>query len=125
MNKIRSRKRAKSESIPRKKNSWIGSAADWLTVKLGLERQLTASMLMKILWIGFLALIYIFFQHNMDKLIRNNEIANRKVDESRADYISNKSRYLYASKQSEIEKRLERIGFDNTESPVKISTTKP
>lgn len=125
MNEIRSRHRGRTISTPkqRKKNR-LAIAADWLTLNLGLEKRLTAPVLAKILWIGLLAIVYIYFQHNFDRLIRKTEQAETLLEQKRAMFISHKSRYLYSSKQSEIEKKLEGRGFTNAQSPVKISTNK-
>ena len=125
MNEIRSRHRGRTLSTPkqRKKNR-LAIAADWLTLNLGLEKRLTAPVLAKILWIGLLAIVYIYFQHNFDRLIRKTEQAETLLEQKRAMFISHKSRYLYSSKQSEIEKKLQGRGFTNAQSPVKISTNK-
>jgi hypothetical protein len=125
MNQIRSRSRGRTVSTPKqRKKNWLTSAADWLTLKLGLDQRLTAPVLAKILWVGLLAIVYIYFQHNFDRLIRKTEQAETVLEQKRAMYISHKSRYLFASKQSEIEKKLEGKGFTNAQSPVKISTSK-
>ncbi|MCD8539022.1 MAG: hypothetical protein LRY55_04100 [Leadbetterella sp.] len=122
MNQFRRRRSPDSVPVPRKK-SWLNSAADWITLKLGLEERLTAPALARILWLGVLTVVYIYFQHNFDRLIRDTEKAEKVLAEKRAMYISHKANYLFASKQSEIEKRLE--GFTNGQSPVKISTQTP
>lgn len=72
-----------------------------------------------------LAVVYIYFQHNFDRLIRDTEKAEKVLEEKRAMYISHKANYLFASKQSEIEKKLEGKGFTNAQSPIKISTQTP
>lgn len=120
MNQFRRRKPIKA--IPAKRrNSWLSSAADWITLKLGLEQRLTPVALSRILWIGALAVVYIYFQHNFDRLIRENAEAGKTLEKRRATYISHKANYLFASKQSEIEKKLK--GFTNAQSPIKIQTT--
>ncbi len=121
MNKIRSRQPREASAPAKPKNLWLNNAANWLTLKLGLEKRLTATTLAKILWVGALAVVYIYFQHNFDRLIRKTEKAEKSLEEMRAMYISHKATYLFASKQSEIEKKLEGKGFTNGQSPVKIS----
>lgn len=122
MNQFR-RRRSQNPVPAKKKKSWLNSAADWITLKLGLEERLTAPALARILWVGVLTVVYIYFQHNFDRLIRDTEKAEKVLEEKRAMYISHKANYLFSSKQSEIEKRLE--GFTNAQSPVKISTQNP
>lgn len=130
MNQIRSRNHSDEGAMAKPKrvwkiNLWLNNAAEWLSLKFGLEERLTASFLVKILWLGLLAIIYIYFQHNFDKLIRKTDKAAEVVEQKRATYISYKAKYLYASKQSEIEKKLEGKGFTNGQSPVKISVKNP
>ncbi len=122
MNQFRRRKPVKA-APEKRRNGWLNSAADWITLKLGLEQRLTPAALSRILWIGALAVVYIYFQHNFDRLIRETEKAEKTLEERRAVYISHKANYLFASKQSEIEKKLK--GFTNAQSPVKISTQTP
>ncbi|WP_367913814.1 FtsL-like putative cell division protein [Leadbetterella sp. DM7] len=124
MNQFRHRK-SKEAARPQKRKRWLSSAADWITLKLGLEERLTPVALARILWVGMLAVVYIYFQHNFDRLIRNTEKAEKVLEEKRAMYISHKANYLFASKQSEIEKKLEGKGFTNAQSPIKISMQNP
>ena len=119
------RPRNSHQKVSKAKNIWLNSAADWLTQKLGLEERLTASVLSKVLWVVILTVIYIYFQHNFDRLIRKTDKAAKVVEEKRATYIYHKAKYLYASKQSEIEKKLEGRGFTNKQSPTKILVQNP
>lgn len=122
MNQFRPRSKSKKTSA-RRQNGWLTTAANWLTLRLGLEKRLTATTLAKMLWVGVLAFVYIYFQHNFDRLIRKTENAEKTVEERRSVYIYHKAKYLYSSKQSEIEKKLQGRGFTNQEPPIKISTT--
>lgn len=124
MNKIRFRSESKS-SPGRIKSGWFEKIIMWLNSRLGIEFRMSTPTLVKTVWIGFLALIYIYFQHNMDRLIRNTQKIEKEVAEKRAHFISKKSKYLFASKQSEIEKKLGEQGFDNNEPPVIISISNP
>lgn len=126
MNQVRVRS-SRVEDVPRinPPKNYLVDAADWLTQRLGLEKRLTSTALAKVLWVGFLALIYIYFQHSFDRLIRKTEKAEKAVDEQRALFISHKANYLFASKQSEIEKKLDGQGFTNGQSPIKISVVNP
>jgi hypothetical protein len=96
--------------------------AKWINSKIELEEHLTANFLRKLVFLMFLCTIYIFFQHNFDKLIRNLNNTEQQVKERKAAYISHKSKYLFASKQSEVEKKLEGKGFEKSnDPPIKIS----
>lgn len=100
---------------------FLSDTADWLTFNLGLEQRLSLSVLLKIMWVCFLVVVYIYFQHNYDKLVRKTADAEEAVDKKRAEYIYHKSKYLYSSKQSEIEKKLGDKGFSNQHPPIKIT----
>ena len=100
----------------------IDPLAKWVNKKLEIDERLSPATLRKVVWIGCLVLVYIFFQHNFDGLIRRLDKAEKQVNEQRAAYISHKSKYLYASKQSEIEKKLVERGFEkNALPPIKIA----
>jgi chromosome condensin MukBEF ATPase and DNA-binding subunit MukB len=96
--------------------------ANWINKKLEIDERLSTATLRKTMWVMFLILVYIFFQHNFDSLIRKLNKTERQVNEQRAAYISFKSSYMFASKQSEVEKKLENRGFEKSKNPpIKIS----
>lgn len=95
----------------------VDPLANWINKKVEIDEKLSPTTLRKSIWVMFLILIYIFFQHNFDHLIRKLNKTERQVNEHRAAYISYKSRYMYASKQSEVEKKLENRGFDKSKTP--------
>ncbi len=71
----------------------------------------------------FLVIIYIFFQHNFDSLIRRLDKTESEIKEKRAAYISHKSSYMFESKHSQVSKALEERGLNrNIEPPIKIVT---
>jgi Bacteriodetes cell division protein (FtsL-like) len=120
-----------SENLPRRKVenpranlfdfNVIDPLAEWINNKVELDEKLSRHTLRKILWIMLLITLYIFFQHNFDGLIRKLNKTSRDVNEARAAYISYKSKYMFASKQSEVEKKLAGRGFDqNGQPPIKI-----
>ncbi|MCP9766643.1 hypothetical protein EGI22_01900 [Lacihabitans sp. LS3-19] len=122
MSQNRSRKRVEPKRSRSFNFNLIEPLSKWVNQKLELDERLSPGTLRKVLWIGLMVTIYIFFQHNFDSLIRKLDRADRQVNEQRASFISHKSRYLYASKQSEIEKKLQDRGFEkNAQAPIKIA----
>jgi Bacteriodetes cell division protein (FtsL-like) len=118
----RTRKRVDNTQTKSRDFNIIDPLAKWINKKVEIDEKLSPTMLRKVFWIMFLITIYIFFQHNFDSLIRKLNTTERAVKEQRASYISYKSKYMFASKQSEVEKKLEGRGFEkNAQPPIKIS----
>ncbi len=93
----------------------------WIAEKIQFGNEIPTDMLKNIFWLSFLALIYIFLQYQYEGLLKKIAKARTEMEESRAAYISQKSRYMYASKQSEIAKKLSAEGLEeNITPPVKI-----
>ena len=96
---------------------------DWLEEKLNISEELPTGMLRKVCFAFFLVIIYIFFQHNFDSLIRRLDKTESEIKEKRAAYISHKSSYMFESKHSQVSKALEERGLNrNIEPPIKIVT---
>ena len=115
-------------TVSRKKPKFnvVDALASWINSKVEIEERLSVNVIRQILWIMLLVIIYIFFQHNFEGLIRRLNKTERSVNANRAAYISQKSKYMYASKQSEIEKKLLESGFQvNTNPPIKIEVNQP
>ncbi len=120
------RRKAEQANAPARarivQKSFIDRLAGWLNQRLDANERLSPSMLQKAIWVFVLVLIYIFIQHRFDGLIRKLETTETQLQEARASYISYKSKYLFASKQSELEKQLEPLGFEkNGKPPFKIA----
>lgn len=126
MSQNRPRRRVESESSKSFSFNLIDPMAKWVNRKLEIDERLSPATLRKVLWVGLLVTIYIYFQHNFDGLIRRLDRAEKLLNEQRASFISHKSRYLFASKQSEVERKLEQRGFEkNAQPPIKIAFEKP
>ncbi|MGL4631809.1 MAG: FtsL-like putative cell division protein [Leadbetterella sp.] len=105
--------------------STLDSFAKWLNEKLDIEERLSGRTIEYIVWFFSLMLIYIFIQHRYDGMIRAVEKAEIRLQESRASYIAYKSKYLFSSKQSELEKLLLPLGFEqNGQPPLKVTVEK-
>lgn len=119
------RRMATAEPARKKKYNLTAQAFRWVNQKLEIDEKISMSTFKKVVWLMALTVVYIFFQHNFDSLIRKLNKADTQLNEQRAAFISHKSKYLYASKQSEVEKKLENRGFKtNQEPPIKIAIKK-
>lgn len=92
-----------------------------LKEQFGTLPDLSSDLFYKVLWFAFLGVIYIFTQNQYDKLTYKVSRAKTEMNQKRAVYISKKADYMYASKHSEISRRLEARGLDkNLMPPIKI-----
>ena len=98
-----------------------GSIFSWLQEKLSLEgifdEGIPAKYIPKILFVTTLIIIYIGNNHYAEKTSRRIEQLEAEVDELRADYTSMKADYMYASKQSEVAKKVKKLGLEENEIP--------
>ena len=93
----------------------------WLTNRLELGDELPTETLRRIVWMGILGIFYIYVQHSYEGFIKKIDKARNEMEEKRAAYISQKSKYMFASKQSEIAKKLIDEGLEeNITPPTKI-----
>ena len=93
----------------------------WLTNRLELGDKLPTETLKHIIWVGFLGIFYIYVQHSYESYIKKIDKARIDMEEKRAAYISQKSKYMFASKQSEIAQKLKEDGLEeNITPPTKI-----
>ncbi|MBK8556845.1 MAG: hypothetical protein IPL65_14200 [Lewinellaceae bacterium] len=65
-----------------------------------------------VLFLGFLAIVYIANAHFAEKNVRGIQQLQREIKELKWDYISIKSETMYKSMQSQMDVSLERTGLD-------------
>ena len=75
----------------------------------------------KILFVMFLSLIYISNTHYAEKTTRAINRAQSEVEDLRADFTTLKADMMFASKQSEVARRVKTIGLkESVKPPYKI-----
>ena len=93
----------------------------WLQEKLSLEgifdNGIPGRYIPKILFVTLLIIFYIGNNHYAEKSARRIEQLENEVNELRADYTSLKADYMYASKQSEVAKKVKKLGLEENEVP--------
>ncbi|MEM8895615.1 MAG: FtsL-like putative cell division protein [Bacteroidota bacterium] len=78
-----------------------------------------------ILFLTGLGIFYIGNRHYTEKTIRKINMLEVQVEDLRADFTTLKSEYMYATKQSEVAKQVERLGLEVLkEPPTKITVQK-
>ncbi len=63
------------------------------------------------LFLSVLAVVYIYNGHYADKTTRNINALNKEIDELTYEYKTLKSEVMFRSKQSELAKAVEPLGF--------------
>jgi Bacteriodetes cell division protein (FtsL-like) len=81
------------------------------------EEGFPVQYLPKILFVTFLSLIYISNTHYAEKATRQIDRAQSEVEDLRADYTTLKSDVMFASKQSEVAKRVNELGLKESLNP--------
>jgi Bacteriodetes cell division protein (FtsL-like) len=71
----------------------------------------------KILFVMFIGLLYIGNTHYAEKTIRSIERAQTEVEDLRADYTTLKADVMFASKQSEVARRVKELGLKESVHP--------
>ena len=106
-----------------------GSLFSWVQNMIDLNRLMDEGIPLKyipqILFVTFITIFYIGNNHYAEKTTREIEKLEIEVEELRADYTSLKADYMYSSKQSEVAKKVEKLGLvENNIPPVKIIVEK-
>lgn len=76
-----------------------------------------------VLFISFLAFIYIANNYYAERKVRNINRLHKELKEIKYEHISTKSKLMQLSKQSQIAKKIELTGIKESTEPVKIITT--
>ena len=98
-----------------------GSLFSWIQNMIDLDGLLEEGIPLKyiphILFITFITIFYIGNNHYAEKTTREIEKLEIDVEELRADYTSLKADYMYSSKQSEVAKKVEKLGLKENDIP--------
>ncbi len=69
------------------------------------------------LYAAFLALVYIWSNHKTESTIRKINLLQVEVEDLRADVTTLEAEYMYASKQSEVAKKIGPLGIEEIDEP--------
>ena len=94
--------------------SLIGSK---LKVDSLFEKGLPAKYIPHTLFLTAIGIFYIGNNHWAEKTIRKIDKTRIEVEEFRADYTSLKADYMFASKQSEVARKVNKIGLKESHTP--------
>lgn len=87
------------------------------------EEGFPVQYLPKIMFVLFLSLLYISNTHFAEKTTRRIDHVQSEVEDLRADYTTLKSDLMFASKQSEVARKVKALGLkESLKPPTKVVT---
>jgi hypothetical protein len=98
-------------------NSIFSSIEKRLKLETYFEEGFPVQYLPKILFVLILGLLYIGNTHHAEKTVREINRAQSEVEDLRADYTTLKAEVMFASKQSEVARRVKELGLRESLNP--------
>lgn len=112
------------EKESKRKNNVFAKLESLFGMKGLLDEGVPVKYLPYILYIFFLLLIYIGNSHLSEKSVRKINRLEAEVEDLRADYTTLKAEYMLSGKQSEVARKVSKMGLEESlEPPNKIKTT--
>lgn len=106
----------------RKNGNFFGWLHRLLKLDDSLQEVIHVRFLPQLLFVVVLSIIYIANRHSAEKKVRAITKLEVQVEDLRADYHTLKAGYMFASKQSEVARKAERLGLlENSDSPILIT----
>lgn len=97
--------------------SFFSGVESRLRLESYFEEGFPVQYLPKILFVMILGLLYISNTHHAEKTVRKIDHVQTEVEDLRADYTTLKSDLMFASKQSEVARRVKAIGLKESSNP--------
>lgn len=101
----------------RKGRSMFSGLEDKIKLENYFEEGFPVEYLPKILYIMLLSLLYIGNTHYAEKTVRRINQIQAEVEDLRADYTTLKSDLMFASKQSELARKVKDLGLKESLTP--------
>lgn len=101
----------------KKKTSLFSMIGSKLRLDSLFEEGLPAKYIPHTLFLTVIGIFYIGNNHWAEKTIRKIDKMQVEVEELRADYTSLKADYMFASKQSEVARKVKKIGLIESYTP--------
>lgn len=119
-NQLKPKKSKKKKSEVHIDGTVIGRATHEVLAGKVLEQKRTFRLFPYLIFLAFLAFIYIGNDFALEKKVRKINALQKQLLELRYEYISVKSNLLNISKQSKLATKLESLGIKENKEPVKI-----
>jgi len=97
--------------------SWFSGLEKKLKLENYFEEGFPVQYLPKILFVMALGLLYISNTHYAEKTVRKISNIQAEVEDLRADYTTLKSDLMFASKQSEVARKVKTLGLKESLKP--------
>lgn len=117
-----------SSSSATRRPRWMVKLNRQLDLNRWLGGRLPVEMMPKALWVAGLLVVYIFFSHTAERLIRQTDRTKRELDERRTEYTTQKAAFMKEGRQSAIARKVADQGlidYKNQQPPTKIVVTEP
>lgn len=103
------------------RSSLFSAIESFLRIDAVFEQGLPVRYLPYVLYVMAIGIFYIGNTHYAEKNIRLIDKMSTEVEDLRADYTTLKADYMFASKQSEVARKAEKMGLqESLEPPKKI-----
>ncbi|MGD1889239.1 MAG: FtsL-like putative cell division protein [Cyclobacteriaceae bacterium] len=130
-NKYRTKKKAKAPKNTLKRTAPKGASSKKVSSRPSLfsrgenavsfdtsfERGLPIRFVPYVLYFTIIGLFYIGNNHYAERMIRKRNQLEKEVEDMRANYTTLKAGYMLESKQSEVAKRVKRLGLIESDTP--------
>ena len=87
------------------------------SIKIELPDSMISLDYYKIIYLLFFLILYISNQHSVEKKIREINQVEKEVEELRTDYITLKNNYMFSKKETEVLKKVKKLGLQASKLP--------
>lgn len=105
------------EQKPEKGGSLFSRIDNFFRVDTSFDSGLPVRFVPYVMYFTCLGLFYIGNNHYAEKTIRKISQLEGQVEDMRANYTTLKADYMFASKQSEVARRVKKLGLQESETP--------
>jgi hypothetical protein len=110
-------KQPKIDAQPSSGKGMFLKVEQWLRFENYFQEGFPIHYVPKILFVLALGVLYISNTHHAERTVRKINIIQAEVEDLRADYITLKSDLMFASKQSEVAKKVKAYGLKESLTP--------
>ncbi|MEK6480763.1 FtsL-like putative cell division protein [Catalinimonas sp. 4WD22] len=114
---VKNRYKIKTKESKPKGESLFTKIDRLLKVDTSFDSGLPVRFVPYVLYFTCLGLFYIGNNHYAEKTIRKINRLDEEVEDLRANYTTLKADYMFESKQSEVAKRVKKLGLEESETP--------
>jgi hypothetical protein len=110
-------KQPRIDTQPSSGTGMFSKIEQWLRLETYFQEGFPIHYMPKILFVLALGVLYISNTHHAERTVRKINVMQAEVEDLRADYITLKSDLMFASKQSEVAKKVKAYGLTESLTP--------